>query len=89
MAWVSAFAIYFIIWWLTLFATLPFGLKTQREDGEVTLGTVESAPSGRHVGRAMAINTVIATLVFGAFWYVTQVLGYGIDDLPNIIPVPN
>ena len=44
MTWVSVAALYFILWWLVLFATLPFGLKTQEEHGEVTLGTVPSAP---------------------------------------------
>ena len=32
MTWVSVAALYFILWWLVLFATLPFGLKTQHED---------------------------------------------------------
>ena len=26
-------AIYFLIWWLTLFAVLPFGVKSQSESG--------------------------------------------------------
>ena len=44
MDWVSYFAIFFVVWWLVLFATLPFSLKTQDEEGEVTLGTPASAP---------------------------------------------
>jgi predicted secreted protein len=47
MSWVTYFAIYFIVWWITLFAVLPFGLKTQDENEDVTLGTVSSAPRGR------------------------------------------
>ena len=38
-------AIYFIIWWTVLFIVLPLGYRTQQEDGEVTIGTVESAPA--------------------------------------------
>ncbi len=82
----TAIAIYFIVWWLTLFAMLSFGLKTQREEGEVTLGTVESAPAGRHMARALLRTTVVATVLFGLFWYVTQIAGFGFDDLPAIIP---
>ena len=29
MSWISIAAIYFIIWWMVLFAMLPLGLKTQ------------------------------------------------------------
>ncbi len=42
---ITAFAIYFIIWWVMLFVTLPFSGKTQEEAGEVVLGTVASAPA--------------------------------------------
>ena len=30
----TAFAIYFVIWWIVLFLTLPFGVRSQHEDGE-------------------------------------------------------
>jgi predicted secreted protein len=43
----TSFAVYFLIWWVTLFVVLPFGLRTQEEDNNVTLGTTSSAPSGR------------------------------------------
>lgn len=84
----SAFAIYFIIWWLVLFATLPFSLKTQDEDGEVTLGTHASAPRGPHVRRAMLRATIVSALIFGVLYYLTQVLGYSFDDIPRILPDP-
>ncbi len=66
-------AIYFIIWWLTLFAVLPFGLRTQDEEGEVVPGTHESAPVRPPLLRIFAINTLVATVIFGLFWLgVTQ-----------------
>ena len=30
----TGFAIYFVIWWIVLFLTLPFGVRSQHEDGE-------------------------------------------------------
>ncbi len=30
----TAFAIYFVLWWVVLFLTLPFGVRSQHEDGE-------------------------------------------------------
>ena len=29
----TAFAIYFVMWWIVLFLTLPFGVRSQHEDG--------------------------------------------------------
>ncbi|TIO53265.1 MAG: DUF1467 family protein, partial [Mesorhizobium sp.] len=40
MNWVSFVALFFVTWWLVLFAVLPFSLRTQDEDKDVTLGTV-------------------------------------------------
>ena len=40
----TAFAIYFVIWWIVLFLTLPFGVRSQHEDGEGAPGTDPGAP---------------------------------------------
>jgi predicted secreted protein len=81
----SAFAVYFIIWWISLFAVLPLGLRTQDEAGSVVPGTHASAPQGPHMLRVIAINTLIATLLFGLFYYIFAVRGWSFDQLPQII----
>lgn len=86
MMWLSVAALYFILWWVVLFATLPFGLRTQDEEGDVTLGTVPSAPRGPHMLRAFVRTTLISALILGAFYLVTKGLGYGINDIPRVIP---
>ena len=86
MSYVSAFAVFFILWWLVLFATLPFSLRTQEEDGEVTLGTEASAPRGAHVLRAMLRTTVVSLIIFGGLYLLNQVYGFGIDDIPRFMP---
>ncbi len=86
MSWVSIFAIYFIIWWTVLFAMLPLGLKTQDEDGDVTLGTASSAPRGPHMLKVVIRTTMVSLAVFGLFYWLTVVQGYGIDDIPRIAP---
>ena len=40
----TAFAIYFVLWWIVLFLTLPFGVRSQHEDGEGAPGTDPGAP---------------------------------------------
>lgn len=86
MTWLSVAALYFIIWWLTLFAVLPFGLRTQDEEREVARGTISSAPKGPHVLRAMIRTTIISAAVLGIFYFVTRVAGLTLDDIPRIVP---
>ena len=86
MSWVSILAIYFILWWVVLFAMLPFGLKTQEEDGEVTLGTVSSAPGRPHMLRAMLRTTVVSGIIFAMFYVAVVYYGFSFDDIPQIGP---
>jgi predicted secreted protein len=64
----SAIAVYFIIWWVTLFAVLPFGISSQAEAGEVAHGSDPGAPAAARLGRVALINSVVAFVVFCAFW---------------------
>lgn len=86
MSWISIIAIYFILWWVVLFAMLPFGLRTQEEDGEVTLGTVPSAPRGGHMLGAVIRTTLVAAVIFGAFYIAVVYYGFSFDDIPRIGP---
>ena len=86
MSWVSILAIYFILWWVVLFAMLPFGLKTQDDDGEVTLGTVSSAPKGSHMLGAVIRTTIVAGIIFAAFYVAIVYCGFSFDDIPRIGP---
>ena len=86
MTYVSALAVYFILWWMVLFAVLPFGLKTQDDEGERVLGTVSSAPRGPHVLRAMVLTTVISLVIFAVLAVLTRYYGLSIDDIPRIAP---
>ena len=62
--------IYIFIWWIVLFAVLPFGVRTQHEEGEVVPGTPESAPAKTRMLRVFLINTVVATIVFALVYAV-------------------
>ncbi len=61
---VMAVAIYIFIWWIVLFAVLPFGVHTQDEAGSVVPGTPGSAPAKVRIVRIFLINTVVASVVF-------------------------
>lgn len=87
MNWLSIFAIYFITWWVVLFAMLPIGVKTQDEDGDVTLGTVASAPKGPHMLRAVILTTLVSGVIFGAFYVAVVYYGFSFNDLPRFGPL--
>jgi predicted secreted protein len=86
MSWTFYVAGYFVAWWLVLFAMLPFSLRTQDDEKNVTLGTVSSAPAGRHMLRAVIRTTIVTMLIFAAVYVLTDVLGYSIGDIPRIGP---
>jgi predicted secreted protein len=64
----SAVAVYFIIWWVTLFCVLPFGVRSQGEAGDVTPGSDPGAPALTRIGRVALINSGVALVVFAFFW---------------------
>jgi predicted secreted protein len=73
----SLAAIYFVVWWIVLFAVLPWGVRTQDEEGNVTLGTAHSAPARPLLVRKAIATTIVAAIVVGAFW--AAVVFYGLD----------
>ncbi len=75
-------AIYFVIWWIVLFAMLPIGVRTQDEDGNVSPGTVESAPSLPRLLPKMLATTVIATIIFAGVYAVLVHRIFTLDDIP-------
>ena len=56
-------AIYFLIWWVTLFAILPWGVRNQEESGDVIPGTDPGAPATHRVWQKLGWTTVVATVI--------------------------
>lgn len=83
---ISAFALYFIFWWLSLFTVLPFGFRTQKEEGHVVNGTMPSAPAKFEMKRTIIRTTIVATIIYAIYAFLTQYLGLGFDDLPRFMP---
>ena len=64
----TVIAIYFIIWWVVLFAVLPWGVRSQEESGEVTPGTDPGAPAVHRIWMKLVYTTVTASVVFGVLY---------------------
>ena len=62
-------AIFFTIWWIVLFAVLPFGVRSQHEDVEITPGTDPGAPVAPRLLLKAAVTTAIACVIFAGLWW--------------------
>lgn len=56
-------AFYFVVWWLCLFMVLPFGVRAQHEQGEVTDGTEPGAPIKTHIWWKLLANSILSLVV--------------------------
>jgi predicted secreted protein len=68
MSTTTAVAVFFLIWWVTLFAVLPWGVRSQQEDGEVVPGTDPGAPLVPKLGRKLIWTTLVTCVVFGVLY---------------------
>jgi predicted secreted protein len=62
----TGFAIYFVLWWVVLFLTLPFGVRSQHEDGGGAPGTDPGAPIASQMGRKLIWTTALSAVIFAA-----------------------
>jgi predicted secreted protein len=80
---VFAAALYFIIWWIVLFAMLPIGVRTSEEAGEkAPPGTAESAPHLPHLLPKMVATTVVASIVFAGLYAIIVHHVITLDQIP-------
>jgi predicted secreted protein len=61
MGWVSGIVVYILIWWVSLFAVLPWGAR--RAENPLP-GTVESAPDKPMLVRKALATTIVAAVLW-------------------------
>jgi predicted secreted protein len=89
MSLATAIAIYFIIWWVVLFAVLPWGVRSQHEGGAIAPGSDPGAPVMPRLKRKLVLTTMVAAIVF-ALWYVVYTYRLiALDDLAAMLGVPS
>jgi predicted secreted protein len=81
----TAIAIYFIIWWVVLFAVLPWGVRSQEESGTVEPGTDPGAPVLPHLRTKLVWTTVMACVVFAVYVVVYSYRLVTIDGLAALL----
>jgi predicted secreted protein len=88
MSLATSIAIYFIIWWVVLFAVLPWGVRSQEEQGTITPGSDPGAPAIPNLKRKLVWTTIVAAVMF-AMWHVIYTYRLiALDDLAALLGVP-
>lgn len=81
MKWTSALAIYVLFWVMSAFVVMPFHVRTSEEAGEALVpGQAESAPHVFKPGRIAFWTTIVASIIFGAY-YANYVNGWLTPDM--------
>lgn len=84
----TTLAIYFVIWWITLFLTLPFGVRSQQEEGGVATGTDPGAPVLARMGRKLIWTTVLSAVFFAAGMAAYRLGYFNVEWLSKLMGVP-
>ena len=84
----TALAIYFVMWWLVLFVTLPFGVRSQHEDGEGAPGTDPGAPITSQMGRKLIWTTALSTVIFAVAMLAYSAGYLNVDRLSRLMGIP-
>ncbi len=80
----SIIAIYALVWIMTAFVMLPFGIKTHDEAGLAKIpGQADSAPANFRPGRLALRATIVAAMLTGLY-YLNYVFGWVGADTMNL-----
>lgn len=66
---VTGLAVYFVLWWISLFMVLPWG---NRPDTEVQEGNAPSAPAKPRIGLKALVTTGLAAAFWVIIWLVVR-----------------
>lgn len=79
---VTAFGVYIIVWWMTLFAVLPLGRRpeTEAERAELPPGCDAGAPVRHDMKRKLLTTTWVAAIVWAV---ILLVIWTGVMPLPE------
>ncbi len=84
----TAIAIYFLIWWVMLFAVLPFGVRSQHEDGVMVPGSDPGAPVLPRLLWKLFWTTVVSGVIFAILYVIYVYKLIALDDLIKPFGMP-
>ena len=84
----TGLAIYFVLWWLVLFLTLPFGVRSQHEDGIGAPGTDPGAPILARMGPKLIWTTLISAVIFAVGMWAYYAGYLSVERLSKLMGMP-
>lgn len=69
MGWVTGISVYVVVWWVVLFAVLPWGVRTPAQPEP---GMANSAPERPRILLKFAATTLVAAVVWLVIYAVVQ-----------------
>jgi predicted secreted protein len=67
MGWIAGIFVYFLIWWVVLFAVLPWGVEVPNDPEP---GHAPSAPIHPRMGLKVVATTLVSAVIWVVVWYV-------------------
>jgi predicted secreted protein len=66
-------ALYAIVWFVSLFIVLPFGVRNQVDVGQITRGTEPGAPVAPRLWRRILVTSLLSAVLTGLLlWGLTN-----------------
>ena len=84
----TAFAIYFVLWWIVLFVTLPFGVRSQQEEGEGVPGSDPGAPVASRMGAKLIWTTAISAVIYAIAMLAYNAGFLNVERLSKLMGIP-
>lgn len=69
MNWVEGIVVYVLVWWVVIFAVLPWGVKPPTE---FVPGQAESAPAHPRLWLKAGVTTLAAFVIWLAIWFIVR-----------------
>jgi predicted secreted protein len=69
MPWYAGIFAYIMIWWLVLFAVLPWGVKAPEHPEP---GHAPSAPTNPHMLARVVATSIVAAILWAVFYYLVR-----------------
>jgi predicted secreted protein len=67
-----AIAMFLTIWWILLFAVLPFGVRSQHESADIVRGTDPGAPVAPRLVMKAIWTTALSVVAFVALMWLIR-----------------
>jgi predicted secreted protein len=87
MSWVTSIALFFVVWWISLFAAIPIVFHKARKEEDASAGVQIGPPKKSRRGLIVVlVNTLTAAIIVAAVSFAVNVYGLSPDIFPNFLP---